>query len=84
MVRRIDDEHVSRKASLIGRITTGTDGRYEFDFETAEVAAAARVIAIAPGSGLGYPGKDELIRLTAGDLTIAGRLVDLEGGRLPA
>ena len=76
---RIDDEHVTRKASVIARKTTGNDGRYEFDFETAEVAAAARVIATAPGSGLGYRGKDDEIRLTAGDLPIAGRLVDLEG-----
>ena len=76
---RIDDEHVTRKATVIARQTTGNDGRYEFDFETAEVAAAARIIAIARGSGLGYPGKGELIRLTAGDLPIAGRLVDLEG-----
>ncbi len=76
---RIDDEHVSRKASVIGRKTTGPDGRYEFYFETAEVATAARVIAIAPGAGLGYRGKDDEIRLSAGDLPIAGRLVDLEG-----
>ena len=48
-------------------------------FETPELAAEARLIATAPGFGLGYRLKDQQIRLTAGDLPIDGRLVDLEG-----
>ena len=61
------------------RRITGADGRYEFNFETPELANEARLIATAPGFGLGVRLKDQQIRLTAGDLPIDGRLVDLEG-----
>ena len=70
---------MSRMAVVLDRKLTGSDGRFELRFETSELAAEARLIATAPGFGLGYPGKDEQIRLTAGDLPIDGRLVDLEG-----
>ena len=68
----------ARRSRLDAR-SPGSDGRYEFHFESPELAAQARLIATAPGFGLGYPEKDYQIRLTAEDLPIAGRLVDLEG-----
>ena len=76
---RIDDQHAARSPVVIERKKTGGDGRYEFNFETPELAAAARVLATAPGFGLGHLGKDGQIRLSEGDLPIEGRLVDLEG-----
>jgi len=76
---RIDDQHATRMAVALERKITGSNGRYEFHFETPEIAADARLIATAPGFGLGYSLKEQQIRLTAGDLPIDGRLVDLEG-----
>jgi beta-lactamase regulating signal transducer with metallopeptidase domain len=75
----IDDDHVRRTVVGVERRITVKDGRYEFNFETPELANEARLIATAPGYGLGVTLKDQQIRLTAGDLPIDGRLVDLEG-----
>jgi beta-lactamase regulating signal transducer with metallopeptidase domain/protocatechuate 3,4-dioxygenase beta subunit len=75
----IDDDHVTRLVEALERRRTSGNGRYEFAFGTRELAAGARLIATAPGFGLGVPRKDQQIRLTAGDLPIDGRLVDLEG-----
>ncbi len=71
--------HASQRAVILKRQTTGSNGRYEFHFDTPELAAQARLIATAATFGLGFPGKDGQIRLAAGDLPIEGRLVDLEG-----
>jgi beta-lactamase regulating signal transducer with metallopeptidase domain len=75
----IGDDATARTLTGLERQITGADGRYEFSFETPELAAAARLIATAPGFGLGHLHKEHQIRLTAGDLPIEGRLVDLEG-----
>src|SRR5262249_23025953 len=76
---RIDEEHTTRVASVIELKHTAVDGRFEFDFRTPELAGEARMLATAPGFGLGYLGKANVIRLRSGDLPISGRLVDLEG-----
>ncbi|MGO9469130.1 MAG: M56 family metallopeptidase [Isosphaeraceae bacterium] len=75
----IGDAYVPPKPVALERKITGSDGRYEFHFETPPPAAEARLIATAPGYGVSYALKDRQIRLTAGDLPIDGRLVDLEG-----
>ncbi len=75
----IGDVFATRKAVALEHKITGSDGRYEFHFETPELAAQAQLIATAPGFGLGYALRDQPIRLSAGDLPIDGRLVDLEG-----
>ena len=75
----IDEDHVRHTAVGLERRITGTDGRFEFKFETPELANEATLIATAPGFGLGVRLKEQQIRLTAGDLPIDGRIVDLEG-----
>jgi hypothetical protein len=70
----IGDGYASKKKSEIFRETTGEDGRFRFARQT-----DGQVIATAPGFGLGYLSKGGQIRLTAGDIPIGGRLVDLEG-----
>ena len=55
------------------RMAVDKEGRFEM------VVDGDFVIAMAPGFGLGYYLKDQPIRLTAGDMPIAGRLVNLEG-----
>jgi hypothetical protein len=74
IVNGIGDGYASRLKSGVFRATTGSDGRLAFAGE-----ADGEVIATAPGFGLGYLLKDQPIRMTAGDLPINGRLVDLEG-----
>jgi beta-lactamase regulating signal transducer with metallopeptidase domain len=70
----IGDGYASSVKSESHRVATGADGRFELSFGN-----DGNVIATAPGFGLGYLLKDQSIRLTAGDLPITGRLVDLEG-----
>ena len=56
------------------RVAAGADGRFELSFGN-----DGQVIATRAGFGLGYLSKDQTIRLTAGDIPITVRLVDLEG-----
>jgi beta-lactamase regulating signal transducer with metallopeptidase domain len=68
------------------RTTAGTDGRFEIrfdrsadDLDLSKTGLDTQVVATASGYGLGYQLKGQPIQLTAGDLPINGRLVDLEG-----
>ncbi len=70
----IGDGWASTRKSETLRKTTTADGRFAFGPQP-----FGEVIAIAPGFGLGHFSEDHKIRLTAGDLPINGRLVDLEG-----
>jgi hypothetical protein len=56
-------------------VRTGADGDGRFEI----ASDYHQIIATAPGFGVGYLLRDQPIRLTAGDLPINGRLVDLEG-----
>ena len=58
---RIDDDHARRTVVGLERTTPGADGRYEFNFETPELAAEARLIATAPGfrPGLSAEGQSD-------------------------
>ena len=70
----IGDRYAPSVKSESHRVATGADGRFALSFGN-----DGNVIATAPGFGLGYLLKDQTIRLTAGDVPINGRLVDLEG-----
>jgi beta-lactamase regulating signal transducer with metallopeptidase domain len=68
------------------RTTANKDGRFVIrfdrsadDHEQSTAGLDTQVIATAPGYGLGSLLKGQPIQLTAGDLPINGRLVDLEG-----
>jgi beta-lactamase regulating signal transducer with metallopeptidase domain len=63
----------------IKRTTTDAEGRYNLDFGDPAAENEVRIVATAPGLGVGYGLKGKPIQLTKGDQPINGRLVDLEG-----
>ncbi len=80
-----DDYRTNKRYLRVSRMTD-QDGRFEIDIRSLETGpdrledwSDVQVFATAPGFGFGVLSNESPIRLTADDLPINGRLVDLEG-----
>ncbi len=70
-----DEHHPDIRYETIMRQVADREGRFELRVGE----AWPQILATAPGFGVGYYLKAQPIRLTAGDMPIRGRLIDLEG-----